>query len=88
MSPRNKTLLIVVAALILVGVILLVWNAQKGGEGAGSAAEGLDGLNSALDSAAGGVEVPSANPYDDVPSLNPVEQTNPFRELKTNPFAP
>lgn len=33
------------------------------------------------------VEAPSANPYQDVPSLNPVEQANPFRELKTNPFS-
>lgn len=29
---------------------------------------------------------PSANPYETAPEVNPVEKTNPFSDLKTNPF--
>jgi len=34
----------------------------------------------------GTVSSTSTNPLDNKPNINPVDQTNPFKNIKTNPF--
>lgn len=84
MSPHIKTLLMIFIALVLIGALLVVWSISKKEK-----EESLDARSDTFPTAgeSSEIEAPSANPYQDVPNLNPVEGANPFRELKTNPFA-
>lgn len=85
MSHQTKVLLaLLVGAALLAAIAFAVISKRRG-----AAPPASQTIENAIQSAtdAGAVTAPSANPYQDVPSLNPVEQVNPFRNLKTNPFA-
>lgn len=85
MSPLRERILFAVLVLIVivVGVVYLVVARRGGGGGGAGVPDSFDSLSEVP----GTIEVPSTNPYEDVPSVNPVEQANPFRKLNTNPFS-
>ncbi len=89
----KKTILIILAAILIIGLGTwgyLYWKKSK----SSPAEKDLQEINEASDilnkSAAQGV-LPSINPQEtnplkNAPDLNPVSKTNPFKNIKTNPF--
>lgn len=77
--PIKKSYLIVVAVviilLILLGVGYWYWQSKKGDV-------------EVNDEVANQETLPpfSVNPLENKPNINPADQTNPFKNIKTNPF--
>lgn len=84
-SRRNLLLAILAFAVVAGAILVIVVVRQGAGPGAAPAGGDSDDLSGALEAPA--AVIPSTNPYENVPSVNPVEQANPFNELKTNPFS-
>lgn len=89
---KKNTLITVALIILIVGLVIGVyfyWKTasesveKKALKKAGNVAESI------TDSATQGV-LPSldivTNPLENNPNLNPVDQTNPFKSVKTNPF--
>lgn len=82
-------LLIVLAVLLLIVGGYLLWKEwnktpeEKALEKAGETAKKI------TESATSGVlpTIDPSNPLKDVPNINPVEKTNPFKNIYTNPFS-
>lgn len=98
----KKNILIMIAALAVISVLLVggyfYLNENMGFKNNESRNEakisddsavdkGIDAQETAADSATKGT-LPSiqTNPLEDKPELNPVEKTNPYKDIKTNPF--
>jgi len=92
MEITKKETLIIIAAVLLIGLAVggyFLWNNWKNSissenkalENAGEAAEKI------TESATKGV-LPSigTNPLENKPDVNPVDKTNPFKNIITNPF--
>lgn len=75
----NKKILISILVLLILGLVGggYYWYWQSGKASPGQSAE-----------TAGGGALPSltTNPLENKPNLNPVDKTNPFQNIKTNPF--
>ncbi len=88
METAKKETLIIIAAVLLIGLIVggyFLWknffSENEALEKAGEAAEKI------TESATKGV-LPSigTNPLENKPDVNPVDKTNPFKNIITNPF--
>lgn len=85
---KNKVWLIVILTIIVLAVAgYLVWNLLLQKTPEEKAAESLD---KTLGSAAAGV-LPEINPLsnpvgNNLPETNPIDKTNPFKNIYTNPF--
>jgi len=91
----NKTLLIIITVAIVIGLAIVgyfYWQKTKvpeltpntqaleqAGEAAGKITE------SATQGTLPSLDV-NKNPLEKAPDINPVGQTNPFKDIKTNPF--
>ncbi|MDO8558882.1 MAG: hypothetical protein Q7R84_00975 [bacterium] len=84
----KKKIILAIIVLSVAGVVAggyFYWNKKNAGTSA------LDKVNEAADkindSATQGV-LPSlqTNPLENKPDLNPVDQVNPYKNIKTNPF--
>lgn len=77
----NKSLIWIVAALAILALIVAGYFYFKGPEKTPE--------QKAMESAAAGALpefAPTSNPLEGMPEINPVEKTNPFKGLDTNPF--
>ena len=72
---KKYAIVSVVVILILAGVVYWYSQPKKSGVevNTGTSTEAV-------------IPSTSNNPLDNKPNLNPVDQTNPFKNLKTNPF--
>lgn len=94
-SSQNKILIIIV--ILLVGVlggyfIWQYWLAPEATETSETKAveEIAAGVEKAVESATSAALPsinPQSNPLENAPNVNPMERANPFKEIKTNPFA-
>lgn len=83
-ASNKKTLFLVLAAVVIVALGIggyVYW--KKSSVVPASQAPDLSG--STVEEVLPVVDV-SANPYETVSETNPVEKTNPFTDIKTNPF--
>jgi len=93
MSNKTLVILIIIIAILAVGGYFywskviktkpVVTPEQAALENAGDAAKAI------TDSATQGVLPsinPNTNPLQDVPDINPTDKSNPFKDIKTNPF--
>ena len=82
-SKKSILILIVIVAIIGLGIGgYFYWKSkQKAAQSAGEVAQKI------TESASQGV-LPSVstNPLENKPDVNPVDKTNPFKNIKTNPF--
>lgn len=82
---KNKKILIVVSATVLLFAVLIswyiVWNISI--KNSSSTSQDQSNVNQAIKGALPSI---STNPLEDKPNLNPAEQSNPIRKVKTNPF--
>ncbi len=80
----NKKIVIIVSVAVLVVMIALAgyfwW------KNSGVAEDANEAENISDEATKGTLPSISNNPLDSKPNLNPVENTNPIREVKTNPF--
>jgi len=65
----------VVVLLILLGASYWYWQSKK---------SGVEVINETANQEI--LPSVSTNPLDNKPNINPVDQTNPFKNIKTNPF--
>jgi hypothetical protein len=86
----NKTLFIIIGAVIIIAAAgYLYWSGSFGGSDEGSLDDAGDAANAITEGATQGVLPslsPAENPLQDVPNVNPVDASNPFKDIKTNPF--
>lgn len=85
----RQTTWIVIVALILLIAGFYYWRyqtAQTSQNQLKAEQQAVNDLNSALEQNAPKVEVPSTNPLEALPKVNPIEQTNPFKNVYKNPF--
>lgn len=88
---NKKTNLLIIVALII-GLAIggyFYWKSVSKSAEEKALEEASNVAESITDSATQGV-LPtldvSANPLENKPDVNPVDQTNPFKDIKTNPF--
>ena len=84
-SHQTKVLLALLVAAALLAVISYVIVSRRT---APEAVAPSDAAESAIESLSESstVDVPSANPLDAVPNVNPIERANPFSNVYENPF--
>lgn len=79
-----KKIFVIIVVVVVVGVLgygfLKGWFTKSGTEGEGSRTGDLPDVGGLP-----AIETPP-NPLENVPDINPVEKTNPFTDIKTNPF--
>ncbi|KKU91697.1 MAG: hypothetical protein UY23_C0001G0303 [Candidatus Jorgensenbacteria bacterium GW2011_GWA1_48_11] len=88
-SQSQKKTVITIALAILVVVLIAVVYWRFGLKSAATPAEqAADSFQKAVDSAAGILpEIdPASNPLEQMPDINAVERSNPFTDIKINPF--
>lgn len=96
MSKKSNLILIIIAVVLLIGLgtsSYIYWKKYKASKAVKPETEALQGAGDAAekitDSATQGV-LPSintqSNPLENAPDINPVSKTNPFKNIKTNPF--
>ncbi len=87
MSQKNLWIVvgIVIVAIAVIVVVIVVRGGRGGEVDLQQEQQDLEELNAALEQSVQ-IDVPSANPLDSAPDLNPVGKTNPYEGLKTNPF--
>lgn len=89
----NKNLLAVIGIIIVIVIVVgvIYWSSQRqagtGGEGVGAEQQAVEELSKTIGESAA---VPTldigGNPLENLPDTNPVTKTNPFKDIKTNPF--
>lgn len=90
MKIRIPILIIAIVAIAMLAIGGYLWWSEKSKTG-GTQLGDLEKLNltedKITDSAVKGV-LPSiqTNPLEEKPDLNPVDKTNPYKNIKTNPF--
>ena len=80
---RDKTPLVILLIVIVIGLGLWLYRGR-----------GEEPTLSTVPLVAGGVDlgpesaviIPSTNPLEKMPMVNPTARTNPYRSIKTNPF--
>lgn len=88
---NKKTLILIIAAVLAVAIGIggyFYWNKKiKTVTGEDVLVETSGGAEKIIESASGGVlpDIP-ANPLEDKPGVNPLDETNPYKDIKTNPF--
>lgn len=70
---KKYVIVTIVLLLILLGASFWYWQSKKVEQPAETANEGV-------------IPSTSTNPLNNKPNINPVDQTNPFKNIKTNPF--
>lgn len=90
MTPQNKSkIILIITAVIIIAIAagLMVWRLKKIAPEEQTAEKPGEATPTITESAVQGV-LPSlqTNPLENKPNINPVDQTNPFKNLKTNPF--
>lgn len=88
MNKKLLIIILVVVVLVLVGGVLYYWETrtQKSSaeQAVNDAQETVDSINENLGESLFGTT--TANPLENVPDVNPYKNTNPFSDIKTNPF--
>lgn len=75
----KKTLFIIIGAIIILAAAgYFYWSGVSNDSDKGIMENATRGVLPSL--------VPAENPLQDVPSVNPVDASNPFKNIKTNPF--
>lgn len=87
---NKKTLIIIIAVVLIVTMgigVYFYWSKKSKPAGLENLEKISDTADKIKDSAAKGV-LPSiqTNPLEDKPDLNPLDKTNPYKNIKTNPF--
>lgn len=84
---KKKILIIAIAVLAIITVAIGWWYYQKSHK-ASNAIEQAGDLTGNLGREAAKGTMPSinTNPMENAPDTNPVSKTNPFSNIKTNPF--
>lgn len=90
MSPQNKNkIILIITAVIIIAIAagLMVWRSKKIALKEQTPGKTGEAAPTITENAVQGV-LPSlqTNPLENKPNINPVDQTNPFKNLKTNPF--
>ena len=96
---NKKILIIIVAIIVLAGVAgFFAWKkikvpeepaASQTQEAVSEIEKASEAAETITESATQGVLPsinPTANPYENISGSNPVEKSNPFKNVKTNPF--
>lgn len=84
---KRQFLIIVILIILAVALIIgyLYWKSIQQPE-----KKAAEPLQKSIESAASAGTLPDiapvSNPLEKMPQLNPIEETNPFKNLKTNPF--
>jgi uncharacterized membrane protein YvbJ len=85
---NKKNILAVAGILVVIVVVLGLWYYQKmSNSSLTDEKQALDALDKALseDADVSSLDL-SSNPAEKLPNTNPVDQTNPFKDLEVNPF--
>mgnify|MGYP007082065169 CR=1 FL=1 len=73
----NKKYIIIISTLVILGLAVggycWYWQSKKAGQPSESSSEVI-------------TPSVSTNPLENKPNVNPIDQTNPFKNVKTNPF--
>lgn len=82
---KNKKIIIIVSATALLFTVLIAWYIVRNIsiKNSSSTSQDQSNVNQATKGALPSI---STNPLEDKPNLNPAEQSNPIKEVKTNPF--
>ncbi len=86
---RKKIIILGILIAVLIAAAIGCWYYQKSREAQNAIKQAGDFLKNLGDSAAQGVLPsidPKSNPLENSPDINPVSKTNPFTDIKTNPF--
>ena len=90
MSNKTLVILIIVIAILAVGGYFYWSKFMKGTTPEETAIDKAgDAANAITESATQGVlpsMAPATNPLEDVPDVNPINTSNPYKDIKTNPF--
>jgi flagellar basal body-associated protein FliL len=88
----NKKLLISVLVLLILGLAgYYLWFYKKSAPSAATAEQAVTDMQKTVESinqnvTEGVFGTTTANPMENVPNVNPYKNTNPFSDMKTNPF--
>ncbi|MDD5430897.1 MAG: hypothetical protein PHP03_01600 [Candidatus Pacebacteria bacterium] len=85
-----KKIIIILIAVVIVGAGVggyFYWKKMQTSSAINSANQAGDAATQALEDITGAV-LPdiNTNPLENKPNINPVDQTNPFKDIQTNPF--
>jgi hypothetical protein len=72
---KKKYMILILLLIILLGAFYWFWQSKKDKGEVVSDTTGDEIIPST-----------STNPLDNKPNINPIDQTNPFKNIKTNPF--
>ncbi|MFA5877967.1 MAG: hypothetical protein WC845_01210 [Candidatus Staskawiczbacteria bacterium] len=94
METSKKTIIIVIAVVVVLIIAVggyFGWIRWKESDKLSSDANGLDAIGDASDqiiddAIKGALPSIQTNPLEDKPDVNPASKTNPFSNIKTNPF--
>lgn len=86
---KKKILTIVIAVLVVAAIGVGWWYYQKSHRAQRAIERAGDFMRNLGEKAVQGVLPsidPKSNPMENAPDINPVSKTNPFSNIKTNPF--
>lgn len=85
----NKKILITVAVLLVLGLAVYYWGFYKK-PAPPPPEQAVTDIQNTVESVnqkvAEGIFATTTNPLENVPDVNPYKNTNPFSDIKTNPF--
>ena len=84
----NKKILITVAVLLVLGLAIYYWGFYKKPAPA-TPEQAVTDIQSTVESVNQKISesvATTTNPLENVPDVNPYKDTNPFSDIKTNPF--
>jgi len=89
MNNKNHRLILLTIVILIVFVVsgYIYWKNKQSNAGEKAIDKAGNASEKITDSATKGV-LPSvgANPLENKPDINPADKTNPFKNIKTNPF--
>lgn len=88
MNKKNLLLILLAVILTIIAGIAIIgifyWNSSKPKEGTENSEENQKIIEDATKGILPSIE--NTNPLENKPDLNPVSKTNPYKDIKTNPF--